>query len=247
MKIRDGSALQRGKSRNGAKLAALSGLLLAALFLSFFLGRYSLNPVEVLRLVGERIFGVASGLTNNEANVFFNLRLPRVLAAVAVGCGLSLSGCVYQSTFRNPMVSPDILGATYGAGLGAALALLWDFNSIGVQLMAFVFGLLAVGGTYLMANIFGAGNSATIFSLKAMELLDIENEHSIYASNEMCMFVSLTMSMVQLVPVTVIKVRSDLGSASPEDIIIPSIIAGVASMIISVWICKLYERKKCYV
>lgn len=162
MKIRDGSALQRGKSRNGAKLAALSGLLLAALFLSFFLGRYSLNPVEVLRLVGERIFGVASGLTNNEANVFFNLRLPRVLAAVAVGCGLSLSGCVYQSTFRNPMVSPDILGATYGAGLGAALALLWDFNSIGVQLMAFVFGLLAVGGTYLMANIFGDRDNSTL-------------------------------------------------------------------------------------
>ena len=72
-----------------------------------------------------------------------------------------------------------------------------------------------------MANIFGAGNSATIFSLKAMELLDAENEHSPYASNEMCMFVALTMSMVQLVPVTVIKVRNDLGSNSPEDIIIP--------------------------
>lgn len=94
-----------------------------------------------------------------------------------------------------------------------------------------------------MANIFGAGNSATIFSLKAMELLDIENEHALNASNEMCMFVALTMSMLQLLPVTVIKVRSDLGSASPEDIIIPSIIAGLASMIISVFVCKIYERK----
>lgn len=94
-----------------------------------------------------------------------------------------------------------------------------------------------------MANIFGAGNSATIFSLKAMELLDEENGHSRYASNAMCMFISLTMSMIQLVPVTVIKIRSDLGSASPEDIIIPSILAGLASMIVSVWICKLFERK----
>ena len=94
-----------------------------------------------------------------------------------------------------------------------------------------------------MANIFGAGNSATIFSLRAMELLDAENGHSRYASNAMCMFIALTMSMIQLVPVTVIKIRSDLGSASPEDIIIPSIIAGFVSMIVSVWICKLFERK----
>lgn len=94
-----------------------------------------------------------------------------------------------------------------------------------------------------MANIFGAGNSATIFSLKAMELLDAENGHSQYASNAMCMFIALTMSMIQLVPIAIIKIRSDLGSASPEDIIIPSILAGLVSMIVSVWICKVFERK----
>ena len=98
-----------------------------------------------------------------------------------------------------------------------------------------------------MANIFGAGNSATVFSLKAMELLDEENNHSPYASNAMCMFISLTMSMIQLVPITVIKIRSDLGSLSPEDIILPSIIAGLVSMIVSVWICKAFERKSSYV
>lgn len=94
-----------------------------------------------------------------------------------------------------------------------------------------------------MANIFGAGNSATIFSLKAMELLDEENLNSPYASNAMCMFVSLTMSMIQLIPITVIKIRSDLGSASPEDIILPSIAAGLISMIVSVAACRLFERK----
>ena len=98
-----------------------------------------------------------------------------------------------------------------------------------------------------MANIFGAGNSATVFSLKAMELLDEENSHSPYASNSMCMFIALSMSMLQLVPITVIKIRSDLGSISPEDIILPSIVAGLISMIISVWVCKFYERKRSYV
>lgn len=94
-----------------------------------------------------------------------------------------------------------------------------------------------------MANIFGAGNSATVFSLKAMELLDEENKHSPYASNAMCMFIALTMSMIQLVPIAVIKIRSDLGSAAAEDIILPSIFAGLASMIASVWVCKFFERK----
>lgn len=98
-----------------------------------------------------------------------------------------------------------------------------------------------------MANVFGAGNSATVFSLKAMELLDEENDHSSQASNSMCMFIALSMSMLQLVPITIIKIRSDLGSISPEDIILPSIMAGLISMILSVWVCKFYERKRSYV
>ena len=106
-----------------------------------------------------------------------------------------------------------------------------DEQTITIMLMSFI------------TNIFGAGNSATVFSLKAMERLDAENGHSIYASNAMCMFVITTMSMVQLVPVTIIKIRSDLGSSDSGDIIIPSIIAGVISMIIPILMCKLYERK----
>lgn len=94
-----------------------------------------------------------------------------------------------------------------------------------------------------MANIFGAGNSATVFSLKAMELLDEENTNSVYSSNAMCMFLALTMSMIQLVPIAIIKIRSDLGSETPEDIILPSILAGIISMIISVIVCKYCERK----
>ncbi len=93
------------------------------------------------------------------------------------------------------------------------------------------------------ANIFGAGNSATVFSLKAMELLDEENHRSPVASNTMCMFMALSMSMLQLVPVTMMKIRSDLGSESPEDIILPSIAAGLISMIVSFWVCRIYERK----
>lgn len=92
-----------------------------------------------------------------------------------------------------------------------------------------------------MANIFGAGNSATVFSLKAMEMLDAENGRSKLASNTMCMFMAASMSMLQLVPITIIKLRDDLGSADSGSVILPSIIAGLISMAASILFCKLCE------
>lgn len=94
-----------------------------------------------------------------------------------------------------------------------------------------------------MANIFGAGNSATVFSIKAMVRLDKENGHSKVASDAMCMFLAVSMSMVQLVPITIIKIRSDAGSVDPGDIIIPSIIAGLFSMVVSIIVCKAFEGR----
>ena len=93
------------------------------------------------------------------------------------------------------------------------------------------------------ANIFGAGNSATVFSLQAMKMLDEENGRSRVASNEMCMFAAVNMSMLQLVPITVIQIRANAGSAAPEDIILPSVISGLAATAASVLVCKYYERK----
>ncbi len=94
-----------------------------------------------------------------------------------------------------------------------------------------------------IANIFGAGNSATVFSLKSMEMLDAENGKSPYASNTMCMFIAVSTTMIQLVPVTVVKVRTDLGSQDPGSIIIPSIAAGLISMAVTILVAKLFERK----
>lgn len=94
------------------------------------------------------------------------------------------------------------------------------------------------------ANIFGAGNSATVFSIKSMVMLDNENHHSETASNAMCMFIAVNMSMIQLVPITVIKIRTDAGSINSGSIIIPAILAGLVSMIASIIVCKYYERKR---
>ena len=76
--------------------------------------------------------------------VLFNIRIPRVLAAVLVGAALSLSGAVYQGVFKNPLVSPDLLGVSSGACVGAAAAVLRGLGMVQQQMLAFVFGLIAV-------------------------------------------------------------------------------------------------------
>ena len=94
------------------------------------------------------------------------------------------------------------------------------------------------------ANLFGAGNSATVFALKTMTLLDKENRERPFASDDMCMFLALNMSMIQLIPITILQIRSDAGALQPSDIILPSILAGAVSMICSVIACKALAARK---
>jgi iron complex transport system permease protein len=107
---------------------------------SLYIGRYPIAPGDLFRFV----FGGGQLDDPNLPVVLFNIRLPRILAAVAVGGALSIAGAAYQGLFRNPMVSPDILGVTSGAGLGAALAILLSLPVIGIQLLSFVGGISAV-------------------------------------------------------------------------------------------------------
>lgn len=94
------------------------------------------------------------------------------------------------------------------------------------------------------ANIFGAGNSATVFSLQAMKRLDEENGRREVASDEMCMFAAVNMSMLQLVPITVIQIRAAAGSLEPSDIILPSVIAGTAATVGSIAVCRFCEKRR---
>ena len=96
--------------------------------------------------------------------VLWSMRLPRVLLAALVGAGLSVSGCVFQSLFANPLATPDTLGVASGASFGAALALLLGFRLIGVQLTAFFFGMVAVSLTCLS----GKGSARTTMILSGI-------------------------------------------------------------------------------
>ncbi len=148
-------------------LLALMGCAVVALTLaSFCIGRYGIPLSEVVTAFGDLAANLASGqglrFDNAQTTVVINYRLPRVLAALLVGAALAIAGASYQGVFRNPMVSSDILGASAGAGFGASIAILLGAPGVLVQLSAFVFGMLAVGMTYVIGNAVGRTSSATL-------------------------------------------------------------------------------------
>ena len=149
------------KARRRAIVAGASFLavLVGIAIVSFLLGRYPLQPATVFSLFGDALFGTASGATDAERTIVFDVRLPRILAAIAVGAALSVSGATYQGLFKNPMVSPDILGASAGASVGAAFALLMDWPPIAVSACAFVLGIAAVALAYALSTAIGRGHN----------------------------------------------------------------------------------------
>lgn len=94
-----------------------------------------------------------------------------------------------------------------------------------------------------MSNIFGAGNSSTVFALRTMEKLDEQNSHRESASNDMCTFAVVNMAFAPLIPVVTIQMREELGSSDPYSIVLPSLITAIVTIIVSVIVCKILERK----
>ena len=101
-------------------------------------GRFGI-PIEKVILT---LFG--NNLNDVQNNIIFNLRLPRILAAILVGAALAVAGATFQGIFRNPLVSPDLLGVSSGACIGAAIAILLGLGLFAIQGLAFMGGLIAV-------------------------------------------------------------------------------------------------------
>lgn len=116
------------------------------------LGRYHVSLSEIVTLFGAKLGLTDATVPENVETVILNVRLPRIFLAMLIGAGLSMSGAAYQGMFRNPLVSPDILGASAGAGFGAALGIMLSKSVIITQFLAQGFGLGAVLLTYTLAG-----------------------------------------------------------------------------------------------
>lgn len=131
-------------------------VLLVLVVLSLLLGQYSINIQTFLEYLNYKIFiqEESNQLENYSLidSILMEIRLPRVLLAVLIGAALSTSGAVFQAMFVNPLVSPGILGVLAGASFGAACGMLLSENWFIVQIMAFVFGFVAVGFAILVGS-----------------------------------------------------------------------------------------------
>lgn len=149
-------------------ITALSVALVAAFILSLGLGRYHVPVKDILIILKDFIFKTSDFTGEKQSVVVVTLvRLPRLILCVLVGICLSASGAAFQGLFKNPMVSPDILGVSTGAAVGACIAILMDFSAFSTQVMAFAFGLLAVVLVLGLASCLGKGNPQVIMMILA--------------------------------------------------------------------------------
>jgi iron complex transport system permease protein len=132
--------------------AAAVALLILCTVIALTAGRFPLTVSDALLGLLRAISGQSSGLDAGSDGVLFRIRLPRVAAAITVGAALAAAGAAYQQLFRNPLVSPDILGVSSGAALGAVLGIFLSLDILGIQMLAFVVGLGTVAVVYAIAS-----------------------------------------------------------------------------------------------
>lgn len=137
-------------------------LLIGLFFASFLVGTYPIPVGTVWDVLWSGITEFTPYWDPAVEKVIFQVRIPRILLGILVGGGLAVSGASYQTLFKNPMVSPDILGVSAGAGFGAALAMLGSGSWAQIQLSALVFGLAAVAAAYLIGSVYGKAEVTTL-------------------------------------------------------------------------------------
>ena len=165
----EGAAKISGANINDKRyLATLNTLILIVVLIvlaSLCIGRYGIPVIDAIKILLSKIFPIHGTWDQTMENVIFNLRLPRVISAILVGGALSLSGASYQGMFKNPLVSPDLLGVSAGACVGAALAILGDADIFGIQICAFLGGIIAVSITTAVPKLLK--NNSTIILVLA--------------------------------------------------------------------------------
>ncbi|MBR6348350.1 MAG: iron ABC transporter permease [Spirochaetales bacterium] len=142
--------LEKRKTRLRILVLGIAAAVLAVLSLG--IGRYWLNPVDIIKVLAQRISGRDLGMSRNAVAVIMNIRMPRILASLLLGAGLALSGQTFQMIFRNPLVSPDVLGTSSASSFGASLALLLGLTSFMVSFLAFACGIAALLLIYTLAS-----------------------------------------------------------------------------------------------
>lgn len=221
------TAASRRLLPDAAVLPLLAAGLAAAMILGATVGPFALRPGEILGLVWARATGTLE--PSAAATVLFNIRLPRVLAAALVGAALAAAGAAYQTIFRNPLVSPDILGVSSGAGFGAVLGILWSLPVVAVQAMGFAGGLLTVGAVVGVAALLRGQGEVLVMVLTGIAL-------GALASAGISV-VKILADPDQQLPAITFWLLGSLAAVKPADLwlALPPMVVGLAPLLALAW------------
>ncbi|MBQ0135120.1 MAG: iron ABC transporter permease [Oscillospiraceae bacterium] len=131
----------------------LFAVLLGCIVIALCAGKYPITPKESIEVIFGELFKRGGAYSEMTKNVVIGLRVPRIIASILCGMMLAMSGVAYQSIFKNPLVSPDFLGVSNGACIGAAIAILMGLSGIYLSGFAFIGGILAVLITVMIPTI----------------------------------------------------------------------------------------------
>lgn len=209
---------------NAAWKTALFILPLMFAFAALCIGRVSIPPSQVLRSIAGKLFSLAP-LGANTERVIWSMRFPRVLLALLVGAGLSVSGCAFQSLFSNPLATPDTLGVASGASFGAALGILLGFGLVGMQLTALLFGFAAVALSYFS----GTGRGVNSYILSGIMI------SSLFTA--LLSLVKYTADTESALPAITYWLMGDLGGKSYASLLLgaPLILLGLTALFLLRW------------
>ncbi len=142
------------RCKNQVLFIAIFLLLVVAVLISICIGKYPISTGEIWDIV------MGKPIDPLTRNVFLTLRLPRTLMALLAGYGLSVAGSVYQTIFKNPLASPDIVGVSSGASMGAAFAIVFlNGGTAAIAFSAFAGGVLTV---LFLLGLVGISNNKSI-------------------------------------------------------------------------------------
>lgn len=135
-----------------SRVVVLGLVTVVVAIVSLGIGRYYIGPLGIVKVLLQGISGRYYGMDKNAMAVVLNIRLPRIAASMLLGAGLAISGQTFQMIFRNPLVSPDVLGTSSAASFGASLALLLGLSALMVSITAFAAGIIALFLIYTIAS-----------------------------------------------------------------------------------------------
>lgn len=209
--------------REWAVLGALLALLVALAVLSIGLGRVSIAPDRVIAILLSKIAPVTQDWSNADELIVMNVRLPRICAAMLVGAALAAAGAGYQNLFRNPIVSPDILGVSAGAGFGASLAVMLNIGAFGIQASAFVAGLIAV------TLCFAIGQAINRHSLIVLVLVGVVIAAFFQA---LISVLKIVADPVDVLPVITFWLLGGLNKITPSDLPVSAVMIGASLVLL---------------